>query len=207
MTPRVRAAADNVRRRFRAPRILYAPVRCRFSYFSHTSPPHKSENVRERRQGVSCTRPSRRAAAAWTSARVSSGVTAGRFGLPQSVVAVVLHEALDHFLRQQQPLAAAAWTPLGELFAHLLQRHRRVAIGEKDPKNRFERRHIAVDVVLRSTAVLADAFERIAAVGSPLDLEAHAAGGLVKDGRALFDLLTELGATGITQAAADDVFE
>src|SRR6266511_4132757 len=109
MTPRVRAAADNVRRRFRAPRILYAPVRCRFSYFSHTSPPHKSENVRERRQGVS-------------SARVSSGVTAGRFGLPQSVVAVVLHEALDHFLKQQQPLAAAAWTPLGELFAHLLQR-------------------------------------------------------------------------------------
>src|SRR6185295_12213815 len=110
----------------------------------------------------------------------SSGVGGGGFGLAQSVVAVVLHQTLDHVLRQQEPLAAAAWAPLGQLSAHLLQAHRRVAIGQEDAKDGLERGHVAMDVVLRSAAMLADALERVTAVGGVPHLEAHAPGGLVE---------------------------
>jgi len=106
ITPRSRALVGKVRMRFSAPRILYDPVRCRFSYFSQTRPPHSSEKVRDSQQGVRWTRPLRRAAAAWTSARLSSEPTASSdvgcrgFRLPQTVVAVVLDQPLDHLLRQ-----------------------------------------------------------------------------------------------------------
>jgi hypothetical protein len=41
------------------------------------------------------------------------GARDGRLGLAEAVVAIVLDQALDHVLRQQQPLTAAAGTPLG----------------------------------------------------------------------------------------------
>src|SRR5438477_10163470 len=88
ITPRSRASGSSVRMRLSAPRILYEPVRCRFSYLSHTRPPHSSENVRDSQHGVLWMRPAIRLAAAWTSARVRSGVAGGGFGLAQAVVTV-----------------------------------------------------------------------------------------------------------------------
>src|SRR5919202_4850406 len=106
MTPRSRALAGRVRMRFNAPRILYEPVRCRFSYLSQTRPWHSSENVRDSQHGVRWMRPARRAAAASTSSRLSSNERAveldvgrQRFGLSQAVVAVVLHHPPAPLLR------------------------------------------------------------------------------------------------------------
>ncbi|TME42448.1 MAG: hypothetical protein E6I75_02455 [Chloroflexi bacterium] len=104
-------------------------------------------------------------------------------------------------------MAAAAWTPFSQLFAHLLERHRLVRVGEEDAKDGLERGHVAVDVVLRSTAVLTDAFERIAAVGGLLHLEAHATRRLVKNGRTLLDFLADLGTAGVAHTRADHVVE
>src|SRR6266542_3955839 len=98
-----------------------------------------------------------------------SGVAARSLGLAEPVVAIVLHQPLDHLLRQQQPLAATAGAPLGE--------------------------------------VLADALQRIAAVGGVAYFEAHAPGRLVEHRRAFFDLLADLGAAGIAHAGAYDVVE
>src|SRR6266851_2536278 len=120
ITPRFRASSGRVRMRLSAPRSLYEPVRCRFSYLSQTRPPHSSENVRDSQHGVRCTRPSRRLAASWISWRLrskwvrpGSGVGSRGGRLAQAVVAVVLDQALDHLLRQEQPLAAAAGAPFG----------------------------------------------------------------------------------------------
>src|SRR5947199_9596463 len=101
------------------------------------------------------------------------------FRLPQTVVAVVLHQALDHVLWQQQPLTAAAGAPFGQLLAHLIEGQRLVRIGQKDAEDRLERRHIPMDVVLGTSAVLADALQWIASVRRAMNLEAHAAGRLV----------------------------
>src|SRR5262249_42416552 len=102
-------------------------------------------------------RPARRLAAAWMSARASSGVAGRRLGLPQTVVAVVLHQAFDHLLRQQQPLAATAWAPLGQLLTHLLESHRLIAVGQENAEDCLERRHIAVHVVLGAATMLSNA--------------------------------------------------
>jgi hypothetical protein len=64
-----------------------------------------------------------------------------------------------------------------------------------------------VDIVLGSTAVLADALEWVAAVRRVTDLEAHTTGGFVEDWDALFHFLADLGAAGIAHAGADHVFE
>src|SRR5579859_4472232 len=128
----------------------------------------------------------------------SSGMGSRRQGLAEAVVAIVLDQALDHLLGEEQPLAAAAGAPLGQLLADLVQRHRRVGISQKDTKNCLERRHIAMDVVLGSAAMLTNAFERVAAVRRMTDLEAHPAGCFVENGRALFDFLADFGSAGVT---------
>src|SRR5437588_2580581 len=70
ITPLARVSSDRGSTRLRAPRILYEPVRCRFSYLSQTGPPHSAEKLRDSQHGVWWTRPARRLAAAWTSAKV-----------------------------------------------------------------------------------------------------------------------------------------
>jgi hypothetical protein len=122
-------------------------------------------------------------------------------------VAVVLDQALDQLLGQQEPLATAAGAPLGELFADLFEGHRRVRVGQENTKNRFQRGHVAMDVVLGSAAVLANALEWVAAIGRAMDLKAHAAGGFVKDGRALVNFLANFGSAGVAHSRAHDIVE
>ena len=80
-----------------------------------------------------------------------------------------------------------------------------VGVGQEDAEDGLERRHVAVDVVLGAPAVLADALERIAAVGRLANLEPHAAGGFVEDGRALLNLLAYLGAARVAHPGAHDI--
>src|SRR5436190_192051 len=70
-TPAARSAGLSDRILVYAPRILKEPVRCWFSNFSHTSPPHRRVKVSERSVGVRWATPERPSAAA----RMSSSVT------------------------------------------------------------------------------------------------------------------------------------
>lgn len=51
-TPRARSSSESPVIRTYAPRGLNEPVRWRFSHFSHTSPPHRSDSARDATTGV-----------------------------------------------------------------------------------------------------------------------------------------------------------
>src|SRR5919206_603575 len=106
--------------------------------------------------------------------------------------------------RQQQPLTPTAGAPFGELLAHVLERHRLVAVGQVHAEDRFQGGHVAMDVVLGAPAVFANDLERITAVGGVLHFELHPTAGLVEHRRPLLDLLADLDAAGVAHARADD---
>ena len=87
-TPRARCPASSRAIRVYAPRILNDPVRCRFSHFSSTGPPHSSLSAREFAMGVGATTPASSSRAARTSAGPTGGAAAGRTGCVTVICAV-----------------------------------------------------------------------------------------------------------------------
>src|SRR5258705_8394563 len=69
-TPRSRSVSFSWASRLYAPRILYDPVRCRFSAFRSTGTPSNSVRYRDRSSGVTSTTAETRSRAARKSARV-----------------------------------------------------------------------------------------------------------------------------------------
>src|SRR6187551_3319005 len=86
-TPASRSAGESVAIVLTAPRILKAPVRCRFSALSCTDRPASRENVSEPNAGVTRAMPRRRSRAASMSASVGAATVAN---------AVHLFEDLPH---------------------------------------------------------------------------------------------------------------
>jgi hypothetical protein len=62
-----------------------------------------------------------------------------------------------------------------------------------------------MDIVLGSTTVLADTFERITTVCCLLDFKSHAAGGFVEDRRTFFDFLADFTSAGLAHPGANHV--
>src|SRR5437588_11135841 len=75
-TPAARSASESVFILLTAPRTLNAPVRWRFSAFSHTSRPASRVNVSDPYTGVTRATPSIRARASWMSVSVGTAVVA-----------------------------------------------------------------------------------------------------------------------------------
>src|SRR5256885_3051522 len=71
-TPAARSESESVEILWTAPRILNAPVRCRFSAFSSTRRPVRRVNVSEEKTGVTLAIPSIRSRAARMSATVGA---------------------------------------------------------------------------------------------------------------------------------------
>src|ERR671937_1398578 len=75
-TPARLSSSESVAILLTAPRTLKAPVRCRFSAFSHTSRPLRRVNVSEPYTGVTRATPSMRARASSMSVSVGTAVVA-----------------------------------------------------------------------------------------------------------------------------------
>src|SRR5688500_1227180 len=85
ITPAARSAALSEAIVFTAPRILKAPVRCRFSALSWTVRPHRRERVSDPKTGVTCAIPAIRARAASSSLSVGAVRVANAVDLVQDL--------------------------------------------------------------------------------------------------------------------------
>src|SRR5579884_4534903 len=104
ITPASRSTGESRDSLFTAPRTLNAPVRCRFSAFSHTSRPVRRASVSELYTGVTRARPARRPRAASTSAGAGPALARRAVANPEHL----LEDLTDRGQRVEPPLLHVA---------------------------------------------------------------------------------------------------